>query len=95
MALWFAVMNVWMTPSPRSYGIGTPGVQRSMLKLFHEADRFTSALDPSLDGIEYWFDRDAHKQRQRVRGYVVWRQRLLHGQRSAGRRIRPDEDGAA
>ena len=54
-AVWFSLVNVWVAPSPESYGIGTPGYRRAMLSLFHDADRFTTELDPTLIGIKYWW----------------------------------------
>jgi hypothetical protein len=54
-AIWFSLVNVWVAPSPESYGIGTPGYRRAMLSLFHDADRFTTDLDPTLIGIKYWW----------------------------------------
>jgi FkbM family methyltransferase len=54
-AVWFSLVNVWVAPSPDSYGIGTPGYRRAMLSLFHDADRLTTELDPSLIGIKYWW----------------------------------------
>jgi hypothetical protein len=53
--LWFAVINAAVTPSPGSYGIQAPGIQRTMLELYRETDRTTARLDPSLEGIKYWF----------------------------------------
>ena len=52
---WFGVLNAWIAPAPSAYGIDTPGYRRQMLRSFHEADGMTSAFDPSLDGIKYWF----------------------------------------
>jgi hypothetical protein len=57
-AVWFSLVNVWVAPSPESYGIGTPGYRRAMLSLFHDADRVTTELDPSLIGIKYWWSVD-------------------------------------
>ena len=54
-ALWFAVMNAMLTTGPSNYGIGSPGIQRTMLGLFRETDQMTTRLDPSLMGIKYWF----------------------------------------
>ena len=54
-AVWFSLVNVWVAPSPESYGIGTPGYRRAMLSLFRDADRFTTELDPTLIGIKYWW----------------------------------------
>ena len=53
-AAWFSVLNAWVTTS-HPYGIGTPGIQRSMLELIREADRMTAGLDPSVGQIKYWF----------------------------------------
>jgi hypothetical protein len=57
-ALWFAVVNTWIAPSPADYGIRTPGSQQQMVALFREADRFTTELDPTLGGIKYWFPKE-------------------------------------
>jgi hypothetical protein len=54
-ALWFAVMNAMLTTVVSSYGIGSPGIQRTMLGLFRQTDQATARLDPSLLGIKYWF----------------------------------------
>jgi hypothetical protein len=53
-AIWFSVVNAWIAPVPSAYGLGTPGNLQSMLKLFHEADRVTTEIDPTLIGIKYW-----------------------------------------
>jgi hypothetical protein len=55
-AVWFAVLNAWLAPAPSAYGIQTPGYRRQMLELFREADGLTTAFDPRLDGIKYWFE---------------------------------------
>ena len=65
-AVWFGLMNVWLTPAPDAYGFRTAGVQRSMMKLFREADRFTGVIDPSLNGIEYWFTSEPIQTSQGV-----------------------------
>jgi hypothetical protein len=57
-AVGFSVMNVWVAPSARPYGIGTPGIQKTMLELFRSLDRSTHELDPTLDRIEYWFTNE-------------------------------------
>jgi hypothetical protein len=57
-SLWFGVVNAWIAPSPTAYGVGTPGYRRQMLELFREADGLTTAFDPRLDGIKYWFSAD-------------------------------------
>jgi hypothetical protein len=57
-ALWFAVVNTWIAPSPADYGIRTPGSQQQMVALFREADRFATELDPTLGGIKYWFPKE-------------------------------------
>ena len=53
-AAWFSVVNAWIAPVPAAYGLGTPGYLQSMLKLFREADRVTTEIDPTLIGIKYW-----------------------------------------
>jgi hypothetical protein len=53
-ALWFSVVNAWIAPLPAAYGLGTSSYQQSMLRIFREADRFTTAIDPTLIGIKYW-----------------------------------------
>jgi hypothetical protein len=63
-AVWFSVLNVWVAPAPSAYGLGTPGIQRSMLTLFREADQFTARLDPSLSDIKYWFVHEVVPTRQ-------------------------------
>jgi hypothetical protein len=57
-ALWFSVVNAWVAPSPYAYGLGTPSYQPSMLRIFREADRFTTGLDPTLIGIKYWMSEE-------------------------------------
>jgi hypothetical protein len=57
-ALWFAVMNASLTTMTHNYGMGSPGIQQTMLKLFRETDQTTTRLDPSLEGIKYWFVDD-------------------------------------
>jgi hypothetical protein len=57
-AVWFAIVNAWIAPVPLAYGIGTPGYQQSMLRLFREADRVTTAIDPTLIGIKYWMSSE-------------------------------------
>ena len=57
-AIWFAVVNAWIAPSPTAYGIGTPGIGRQMMTLFREADGLTTELDPTLLGIKYWISND-------------------------------------
>ena len=52
-AAWFSVVNGWIAPVPAAYGLGTPGYLQSMLKLFREADRVTTEIDPTLIGIKY------------------------------------------
>ena len=52
---WFGVLNAWIAPAPAVYGTSTPGYRREMLELFREADAVTTAFDPRLDGIRYWF----------------------------------------
>jgi hypothetical protein len=47
-------VNAWIAPVPAAYGLGTPGYLQSMLKLFREADRVTTEIDPTLIGIKYW-----------------------------------------
>ena len=47
-AVWFSVVNAWLAPTRSSYGIATPGYQQSMLKMFYEADRLTTEIDPTL-----------------------------------------------
>lgn len=54
-AVWFSIVNVWVAPSRIDYGIGTPGSNQQMAVLFHDADRFTVDLDPTLTGIKYWW----------------------------------------
>jgi hypothetical protein len=53
-AIWFSVVNAWIAPIPAAYGMGTPGNLQSMLRVVREADRVTSAIDPTLIGIKYW-----------------------------------------
>jgi len=53
--LWFGLVNAWIAPAPSAYGIHTPGYRRQMVELFREADGLTTAFDPRLDGIKYWF----------------------------------------
>lgn len=53
-AVWFSIVNAWIAPMPSAYGLGTPGYLQSMLKLFREADRVTTEIDPTLIGIKYW-----------------------------------------
>jgi hypothetical protein len=53
-AAWFAIVNAWIAPMPTAYGIGTPGHQQSMLRIFRQADRVTTGIDPTLIGIKYW-----------------------------------------
>ena len=55
IAIWFAAFNSGLAGSALPYGTGSPGIHRSMLKLFRQTDRFTARLDPSLLGIKYWF----------------------------------------
>jgi hypothetical protein len=50
----FSCINVWVAYGQTQYGINTPGIRRDLLHMFREADRFTTALDPSLDRIKYW-----------------------------------------
>lgn len=57
-AVWFSVVNAWIAPTRSSYGIATPGYQQSMLKVFYEADRLTTEIDPTLIGIKYWMSND-------------------------------------
>ncbi len=57
-AVWFSVVNAWLAPTRSSYGIATPGYQQSMLKMFYEADRLTTEIDPTLIGIKYWMSND-------------------------------------
>jgi hypothetical protein len=57
-AVWFSAVNAWLAPARSSYGIGTPGYQQSMLKMFYEADRLTTEIDPTLIGIKYWMSND-------------------------------------
>jgi hypothetical protein len=57
-AVWFGIVNAWIAPMPFAYGIGTPGYYQSMLRLFREADRFTTDIDPSLIGIKYWMSSE-------------------------------------
>jgi hypothetical protein len=57
-AVWFSIVNAWVAPDPSSYGVATNGINRQMLALIVDADRFTTALDPSLRGIKYWFSSE-------------------------------------
>jgi hypothetical protein len=57
-AIWFGVLNAWIAPAPSAYGIHTPGYRRQMLELFAEADGMTTAFDPRLDGIKYYWSTD-------------------------------------
>jgi hypothetical protein len=59
--VWFAIVNAWIAPVPFAYGIGTPGYHQSMLRLFREADRVTTGIDPSLIGIKYWMSSEVFK----------------------------------
>jgi hypothetical protein len=56
---WFSVLNGWIAPDARSYGLNTPGYRARMIELFREADRFTTGLDPSLIGIKYWLSDES------------------------------------
>lgn len=56
--IWFAIVNAWIAPVPSAYGMGTRGYRQSMLTMFHDADRFTADLDPSLIGIKYWMSNE-------------------------------------
>jgi hypothetical protein len=56
-AAWFSIVNASIAPAG-SYGIATPGYFREMFALFHETDRLTARLDPSLLGIKYWMVED-------------------------------------
>jgi hypothetical protein len=58
-AVWFSIVNAWIAPVPSAYGLGTPGYLQSMLKLFREADRVTTQIDPTLIGIKYWKSDEA------------------------------------
>ena len=58
-AVWFSIVNAWIAPVPTAYGWGTPGNLQSMLKLFREADRVTTEIDPTLIGIKYWKSDEA------------------------------------
>jgi hypothetical protein len=58
--LWFGLVNAWIAPAPSAYGIHTRGYRRQMLELFREADGVTTAFDPRLDGIKYWFPDNEH-----------------------------------
>jgi hypothetical protein len=60
-AVWFAIVNAWIAPTRVAYGIGTPGYQQSMLKMFEEADRVTTEIDPTLIGIKYWMSDEIVK----------------------------------
>jgi hypothetical protein len=60
-AVWFSLVNAWIAPIPSAYGLGTPGYLQSMLKLFREADRVTTEIDPTLIGIKYWKSDEAIK----------------------------------
>jgi hypothetical protein len=53
--IWFSLINIWIAPQTNVYGFHTAGIQRDMLRLFRDADRFTTDLDPTLLGIKYWF----------------------------------------
>jgi hypothetical protein len=55
LAIWFAIFNCGLAGGAFVYGIGSPGIQRSMLTLYRQTDIFTTQLDPSLSGIKYWF----------------------------------------
>ncbi len=57
-AVWFSVVNAWIAPARSSYGIATPGYQQLMLKVFYEADRVTTEIDPTLIGIKYWMSNE-------------------------------------
>jgi len=58
-AVWFSIVNAWIAPVPSAYGLRTPGNLQSMLKLFREADRVTTEIDPTLIGIKYWKSDEA------------------------------------
>jgi hypothetical protein len=60
-AVWFSILNAWIAPVPSAYGLGTPGYLQSMLKTFHEADRVTAEIDPTLIGIKYWKSDEAFR----------------------------------
>jgi hypothetical protein len=53
-ALFFGLLNAWVSISPTSYGIGTPGSNRDALRVIRSLDRYTSRLDPSLFAIRFW-----------------------------------------
>ena len=53
-ALFFGLLNAWLTISQTSYGIATPGINRDTLRVIRSLDRYTSSLDPSLFAIRFW-----------------------------------------
>jgi hypothetical protein len=57
--LWYSVVNAWIAPYPTEYGVNTPGSRQQMVQIFREADRFTTAIDPSLIGIKYWLSDES------------------------------------
>lgn len=63
-AVWFSIMNSWVAPSARVYGVGTSGLRRDTLSIFKDMDQYTSQLDATLDGIEYWFTQETMDTRQ-------------------------------
>ena len=55
-AAWFTLLNAWV--SSEYYGANRPGIRRNMLTVYSRLDTFTTALDPSLGGIKYWFEKE-------------------------------------
>jgi hypothetical protein len=53
-ALTYSLINAWLA-NPSAYGVRTPGYLREMHQSFGDADRFTTALDPGVTNIRYWF----------------------------------------
>lgn len=54
----FSLLNAWIAPDASTYGRHLPGYRQELLELIAEADGFTAAFDPNLDGIRYWYTNE-------------------------------------